>query len=195
MKTDRSSVQVRKIITFTRWRDKLRNQPRLKDHQAHRNSKGSVATQSEEDTATATLCLSLDASGASCHDRQSELSTESWKCEEGNSKSTQSLVTSSVHSRKAQTYVPVRDNLRSQPGRKNHQAHRNCKGSSNRKRGRLSHYVYRWMPQDQTVATICQRNRQSPGSVRRRTLSQPSHSTLQVSKEHNPMGRLRLGHA
>ena len=43
-KTVRSSVKVRKVITNTRWRDKLRNQPRLKDHQAYRNSQGSVAT-------------------------------------------------------------------------------------------------------------------------------------------------------
>ena len=64
MRTDRSSVQVRKVITYTRWRDKLRNQPRLKDHQAYRNSKGSVANESEEDRANATLCLSLDATGA-----------------------------------------------------------------------------------------------------------------------------------
>ena len=41
MKTDRSSVQVRKVLTYVRVRDKLRNQPRLKNHQAHRNSKRS----------------------------------------------------------------------------------------------------------------------------------------------------------
>ena len=63
-RTDRSSVQVRKVKTNTRWRDKLRNQPRLKDHQAYRNSKGSVATESEEYRANATLCLSLEAIGA-----------------------------------------------------------------------------------------------------------------------------------
>ena len=123
LKTDRSSVQVRKVITFIHWRDKLRKQPRLKDHQAHRNSKGLC------NRATTTLCLSLDASGASCPDNQSELSTESWKCEEGDRRSTQSLGTASVHRRKGLTYVPVRDKLRSQPGRKDHEAHRNCKGS------------------------------------------------------------------
>ena len=63
-RTDRSSVQVRKVKTNTRWRDKLRNQPRQKDHQAYRNSKGSAATKSEEDRANATLCLSLEARGA-----------------------------------------------------------------------------------------------------------------------------------
>ena len=63
-RTDRPSVQVRKVKTNTRWRDKLRNQPRLKDHQAYRNSKGSAATASEEDRANATLCLSLKAIGA-----------------------------------------------------------------------------------------------------------------------------------
>ena len=63
-RTDRSSVQVRKVKTNTRQRDKLRNQPRLKDHQAYRNSKGSVATESEKDRANATLCLSPEAIGA-----------------------------------------------------------------------------------------------------------------------------------
>ena len=63
-RTDRSSVQVRKVKTNTRWRDKLRNQPRLKDHQAYRNSKGSAATESEEDRANATLCLLPEAIGA-----------------------------------------------------------------------------------------------------------------------------------
>ena len=63
-RTERSSVQVRKVETNTRWRDKLRNQPRLKDHQAYRNSKGSAATESEEDRANATLCLSPEAIGA-----------------------------------------------------------------------------------------------------------------------------------
>ena len=43
--------------------------------------------------------------------------------------------------------------------------------------------------------TRSQRNRQSPGRARRGTLSQPSHSTLQVSNEHHPMGMVRLGHA
>ena len=64
LRTERSSVQVRKVKTNTRWRDKLRNQPRLKDHQAYRNSKGSAATESEEDRANATLCLSPEAIGA-----------------------------------------------------------------------------------------------------------------------------------
>ena len=54
LRTDRSSVQVRKVKTNTRWRDKLRN----------RNSKGSAATESEEDMANATLCLSPEAIGA-----------------------------------------------------------------------------------------------------------------------------------
>ena len=44
-------------------------------------------------------------------------------------KSTQPHGTASVQSRKAQTYVPVRDKLRSQPGREDHQAYRNSKGS------------------------------------------------------------------
>ena len=57
---------------------------------------GVIATASEEDRATATLCLSLDAAGPDWHDYKSGQSTESWKCEEGDTKSTQSLGTSSV---------------------------------------------------------------------------------------------------
>ena len=128
MKTDRSSVQIRKVLTYVRVMDKLRNQPRLKDHQAHHNSKGSKQSKARK-TGPAPNCLLLDASGASCLDHQLELSTESWKCEEGDLKSTQPLVTSSVHGRKVLTYVRVREKLRSQPGLKDHQAYRNSKGS------------------------------------------------------------------
>ena len=38
--------------------------------------------------------------------------------------------TANVQGRKAQTDVPVREKLRSQPGREDHQAHRNSKGSN-----------------------------------------------------------------
>ena len=54
----------------------------------------------------------------------------------GDGTSTQPQGTARVQSRKAPTYVPVRDKLRSQPGRKDHQAYRNSKGKSNLKRGR-----------------------------------------------------------
>ena len=37
--------------------------------------------------------------------------------------------TASVQGRKAQTHGPVRDKVRSQPGRKDHQEYRNSKGS------------------------------------------------------------------
>ena len=57
---------------------------------------GVIATVSEEDRATATLCLSLDASGSGCRDDKSAQSTVSWKSEEGDTKSTQALVSSSV---------------------------------------------------------------------------------------------------
>ena len=43
--------------------------------------------------------------------------------------------------------------------------------------------------------TISQRNRQSPGRATRGTLSQPSHSFLQVSNEHHPMGMFSQGRA
>ena len=129
MKTDRSSVQVRKGLTYVRVRDKLRNQPRLKDHQAHRNSKGSKQPKARktgppphyvyrwmpQELAVLTISQSY---------RQSLGSAR-----KGDPKSTQSLVTSSVHDRKVLTYVRVREKLRSQPGLKDHQAHRNSKGS------------------------------------------------------------------
>ena len=46
--------QVRKVITIIRGGMKLRHQPRHKDHPAYRKSKGSVATESEEDRVKAT---------------------------------------------------------------------------------------------------------------------------------------------
>ena len=63
---------------------------------------GVIATASEEGRASATLCLSLDASGSDCRDYKATPTTESWKCEEGDPKSTQSLVTSRVQ--KLKTY-------------------------------------------------------------------------------------------
>ena len=53
---------------------------------------GVIATVSEGDRDTATLCLSQDALGSDCRDYKSAQMTESWKSEEGDSKSTQSLV-------------------------------------------------------------------------------------------------------
>ena len=139
MKTDRSSVQVRKVLTYVRVRDKLRNQPRLKDHQAHCNSKGSKQPKARktgppphyvyrwmpQELAVLTFSQSY---------RQSPGSAR-----RGTLKSTQSLVTSSVQGRKVLTYVRVREKVRSQPGLEDHQAHRNSKGQSNRKRGRQGH--------------------------------------------------------
>ena len=57
---------------------------------------GVIATVSEGDRDTATLCLSQDASGSDCRDYKSAQMTESWKSEAGDRKSTQSLVLSSV---------------------------------------------------------------------------------------------------
>ena len=176
---------------------KLRNQPRLKDHQAHRNSKGSKQPKARktgppphyvyrwmpQELAVLTCSKSY---------RQSPGSTR-----RGTFKSTQSLVTSRVQGRKVPTYVQVREKLRSQPGLKDHQAHRYSKRSQQsqaRKTGPLPHYVYRWMHQDQVVATISQRKRQSPGSARRGTRRQPRNSSRQVSKYDNPTGLLRVGH-
>ena len=44
--------------------------------------------------------------------------------------------TASVQLRKAPTYVPARDKLKSQPGPEDHQAYRNRRGQTHRKRGR-----------------------------------------------------------
>ena len=46
------------------------HQPRHKDHPAYRKSKGSVATESEED-GQSHLSLTLDAAGAGCRDYKS----------------------------------------------------------------------------------------------------------------------------
>ena len=74
--------------------------------------------------------------------------------------------TASVQCRKAQTDVPVRDKLRSQPGREDHQAYRQGVCNLKRKTGPTPHYVYRWKPQELAVKTTS-RQRQSPGSARR----------------------------
>ena len=126
-RTDRSSVQVRKVKTNTRQRDKLRNQPRLKDHQAYRNSKGSVATESEEDRANATLCLSPEAIGAAIETTSHAVESPG-SARRGRDVNPASS-TANVQCRKAQTDVPVREKVRSQPGRENHQAYRYSKGS------------------------------------------------------------------
>ena len=127
-RTDRPSVQVRKVKTNTRWRDKLRNQPRLKDHQAYRNSKGSAATESEEDRANATLCLSPEAIGAAVETTSHAVDKSPGSARRGRDVNPASS-TASVQCRKAPTYVPARDKLRSQPGLEDHQAYRNSKGS------------------------------------------------------------------
>ena len=126
-RTDRSSVQVRKVKTNTRWRDKLRNQPRLKDHQAYHNSKGSVATESEEDRANATLSIA-GSHRSSCRDYKPCSRQSPGSARRGRDVNPASS-TAIVQCRKAQTYVPVRDKLRSQPGREGHQAYRYSKGS------------------------------------------------------------------
>ena len=66
-----ANVSCRKAQTEVPVREKLRSQPGREDHQAYHYSKGSVATESEEDRADATLCLLLEASGAGCRDYKS----------------------------------------------------------------------------------------------------------------------------
>ena len=58
-----ANVQGRKAQTDVPVREKLRSQPGREDHQAYRYSKGSEATESEEDRANATRCLSQEAIG------------------------------------------------------------------------------------------------------------------------------------
>ena len=125
-KTVRSSVRVKEVKTNIRWRDELRHQPGPMDHQTQQEI-GVPATESEEDRATATLCLSLDAIRAgvetTIHVAESPGSARRGRYINPASS------TANVQGRKAQTDVPVREKLRSQPGREDHQAYRYSKGS------------------------------------------------------------------
>ena len=58
-----ANVQCRKAQTDVPVREKWKSQPGREDHQAYRYSKGSEATESEDDRANATLCLSQEAIG------------------------------------------------------------------------------------------------------------------------------------
>ena len=59
-------------------------------------TQGVIATVSEGDRDTPTLCLSQDASGSDCRDYKSAQMTEYCKSEEGDRKATQSLALASV---------------------------------------------------------------------------------------------------
>ena len=129
MKTDRSSLPVRKVLTCNRVRDRLRTQPRLKDHQTHCNSKGSKQPKARKTGprphyVNRWMPQELAVLICSQSYRQSSESAR-----RGTFKSTQSLVTSRVQGRKVPTYVRVREKLRSQPGLKDHQTHHYSKGS------------------------------------------------------------------
>ena len=105
--------------------------------------------------------------------------------------------TARVQYRKAPTYVPARDKLRSQPGPEDHQAHRNSKGSNHRKRGRQGqrHRSLRRWYEDRTVVTRSQRKwQESWKSSEEDSKSNQVHAT-QVSKEQPLMGGTRKGHA
>ena len=128
-KTVRSSVQVWKVLTYVRPRDKLRNQPKLKDPPpAHRNSQGSKQPKARktgppphyvyrwmpQELAVSTISQSYRKSPGSARrgtEGQPRLSTRQ----------------ASTAGRPNQR--PGEGEVRSQPGRKDHQAHRNCKGS------------------------------------------------------------------
>ena len=123
-----ASVQSRKAQTYVPVRDKVRSQPGREHHQAYRNSKGSVATESKEDRANAT-CVYRWMPQELAVLTTSQARDRVLEVRGGDVTSTQPHGTASVQSRKAQTYFPVRDKLRSQPERKDHQAYRNSKGS------------------------------------------------------------------
>ena len=103
-------------------------QPRQQDHPAYRKSKGSGATLSEEDRGNATYVYRWKPQEQAVV-TTSQAGDRVLEVRGGDGTSTQPQGTASVQSRKAQTYVPMRDKLRSQPGRKDHQAYRNSKGS------------------------------------------------------------------
>ena len=123
-----ASVQGRKAQTYIPMREKEMSQPGREDHQAHRNSKGSGATESEEDRASSTCGYRCMPQRTGCLDGKSGRSPSPGSARRGRYVNPASWH-SKCPSRKAQTYVPVRDKLRSQPGLKDHQAYRNSKGS------------------------------------------------------------------
>ena len=83
--------------------------------------------------------------------------------------SSQPQGTASVQSSKAQTYVPVRDKLRSQPGRKDHKRTAIARGHSNLKRGRQgqSHLSLSLDASGAGCLDYKSGMRQSPGCARR----------------------------
>ena len=125
-KTARSSVKVRKVITFIRWRDKLRDQPGPMDNQANRARCPSNLKQGRQGHSHA---MSIAGSYRSSCRNYKPCSRQSPGSARRGRYVNLASSTASAQCRKAQTYVPVRDKLRSQPGREDHQAYRNSKGS------------------------------------------------------------------
>ena len=80
-KTVRSSVIVKEVKTNVRCRDELRHQPGPMDHPTQEEI-GVPATESEEDRATATQCLSPDAIRAGV-ETTSHVVDRPRQCEEG----------------------------------------------------------------------------------------------------------------
>ena len=90
---------------------------------------------------------------------------------------------SGVQVRKVITVIRWRDMLRNQPRLKDTKLTAIARGRKQpkaRKKGPPPHCVYRWMPQELALLTFSQSYRQSPGSARRETLSQPSLSARQA---------------
>ena len=123
-----ANVQGRKAPTDIPVREKLRSQPGREDHQAYRYSKGSEGNLKRGRQGQ---CHTMSIAGSHrncCRDYKPSSRQSRGSARRGRYANPASS-TANVQGRKAQTDDPVRE-LRSQPGRKDHQAHRNSKGSN-----------------------------------------------------------------
>ena len=128
MQDCQAKCQVRKVKTNIRSRDEIKAPTRTYGPPSPSAGKGSQQSESEEDRATATLRLSLDATGATALTAGQACQQRPGSAGRGRYVNPASS-TASAQGRKAQTYDPLRDKVRSQPRRKDHQAYRNSKGS------------------------------------------------------------------
>ena len=128
-------VQSRKAPTYVPVRDKLRSQPGRKDHQVYRNSKGSYQPKARK-TGPTPLCVYRWMLQELLHWQPVRHVNRVLEVRGGDGTSTQPQSTANAQGRKAQTYDPVRDKVRSQPGRKTTKRTTIARGHSNRKRRR-----------------------------------------------------------
>ena len=125
-KTVRSSVKVRQVKTNIRWRDELRHQPGPRDHQTQLERCPSNLKRGRQGHRHAKSIAGSHRS--SCRDYKPCSRQSPGSARRGQYVNPASS-TAIAQCRKAQTYDPVRDKLRSQPGREDHQAYRYSKGS------------------------------------------------------------------